>query len=165
MYSKSPPERAFCSRCFLMGLRKCENRSGWPRWSFVEHPFESAVLVLTGSIRRTAHPRFTLKGCGDDCASAARLRRADLSTTTCRALERVTGCMKCRGGRGCLYLIYRKPTSSIFSPSYGYVSNVLAKQELHVDRGMNRGESWTSKGARGASDMLESVTGLPKCRR
>lgn len=146
-----------------MGLRKRENRSGCSRWSFVGHPFESSALLLTASIRRTAHPRFTL--C--DAAMTALLPRGYVVPTKPDDLfcaERERHATKCRRGRGYLYLIGRSPPSS-FSPRYGYVSNVLAKQELHVDRGMNRGESWDFKGARGASDILKSVTGLPKSRK
>ena len=49
-------------------------------------------------------------------------------------------------------------------PAVWVCFNVLAKQELHVDRGLNRGESWGSKWTKKASIILESVTCLPKCR-
>lgn len=102
-------------------------------------------------------PQIYAVGYGDDHASAARLRRADLSTTTCCALsENETLQNAVEGGDAC--------TLSAEARLYGYVSNVLAKQELRVDRGMNRGESWSSKGTREASDILESATGLPECR-
>jgi len=136
-----------------MGLRKCENRSGCPRWSFVAS-IGSAALLLTASIRRTPHPQIYAVGCGDDRASAARLRRADLSTTTCGVLSENDVLRNAvEGGDAC-------PLSA--------ETRRLGMFQMYwrskVDRGMNRGESWACKGTRGASDMLESVTGLPKCR-
>ena len=64
-----------------MGLRKCENRSGYPRWSFLGHPPIDCIDTEDGA------PQIYAVGCGDDRASAARLRRADLSKTTCCALS------------------------------------------------------------------------------
>ena len=49
-------------------------------------------------------------------------------------------------------------------PAVWVCFNVLAKQESHVDMGVNRGESWGSKWTKVASVILEWVIHLPKCR-
>jgi hypothetical protein len=69
-----------------MGLRNCENWSGCPRCLIVEHPFEMDGPHIDCIDTENAGPQIYAVGCGDDCASAARLRRADLSTMTCGAL-------------------------------------------------------------------------------
>lgn len=97
---------------------------------------------------------------GDDPASAARLRRADLSTMTCCALcENVVLRSAVGGGGACTLSAEALPL-----PAVWVCFNVLAKQESHVDMGVNRGESWGSKWTKVASVILEWVIHLPKCR-
>ena len=90
-------------------------------------------------------PQIYAVGCGDDRASAARLRRADLNTTTCRAPSENDMLRNAvEGGVACALSAEAHPPSP--SRMGMFQMYVLAKQELRVDRGMNRGESWGPNG-------------------
>lgn len=68
-----------------MGLRKRENRSGCPRWSFLSECGPPIDYIDT---KNGACPgQIYAMGSGGDRASAARLRRANLKRTTCCALS------------------------------------------------------------------------------
>ena len=90
-----------------MELRNCENLNGCPRCLLVGHPFQVRPIDT-----ENAGPQICAVGCGDDRASAARLRRADISRTTCCALSENEVLRSAVGGGGACALSAEAPPPS-----------------------------------------------------